>query len=407
MDTPQRSREAAHDSLRWVISAGLPAPVGSWWPPDSTIQALPSDALYDGGPGVLLAMAQAALDGVEQPAQGAVERLAALCRTPGRSQPGLYTGLAGQATALTVWGQVTGDATALEAASAGLHRLTEAWGEESGWIPVDDIIMGDAGVVAALLAYGDDEVKGWLPPALAQLAAAGQDAEGGKDWPIQGMCMPGFSHGTAGVGYVLARAVEVTGDNAVLAAAVSAGERMVALGDRGDGTWLAPHSVPQQEWAAPHSFGWCHGPTGSLRLFAVLHRLRPEAGWNQWVVAARRAVRESGLPERKEPGFWDNHGQCCGTAGVGEMALDAYSDTQDPDWLAWAVELAENLLGHAIVDEQGTRWSNTEHTATSPVLTPAVGWSQGAAGIASFLLRLARTCEQGSSAPTVRLPDAL
>jgi hypothetical protein len=61
-------------------------------------------------------------------------------------------------------------------------------------------------------------------------------------------------------------------------------------------------------------------------------------------------------------------------AGVGEMALDAYQETADVQWLEWADELNLDVLARAISDDRGTRWSNTEYTASPPELPPACGW---------------------------------
>lgn len=40
-----------------------------------------------------------------------------------------------------------------------------------------------------------------------------------------------------------------------------------------------------------------------------------------------------------------------------------------------------------------------------PLLPPGTSWMQGAAGIAAFLLRMARVAEHGRSAPVVDRPD--
>jgi hypothetical protein len=87
------------------------------------------------------------------------------------------------------------------------------------------------------------------------------------------------------------------------------------------------------------------------------------------------------------------------------MALDRYQETGDPQWLAWARTLAADVLGRCIAGQDGVRWSNTEHKASPPELEPAVGWMQGAAGIAGWLLRLARLQQDGPAAARVWWPD--
>lgn len=407
-------QEAGFDGLRWLAANGLHAPVGWWWPETASVESLPNDRLYDGTAGILVAFAHGRLDGFRETdpaAEGAADRLAALCAVPPAPEAGLYVGSTGRASALRIWADATG--SDLAAPTALAWRLAcDSWQPEQGWDGVTDIIGGDAGALLSLLAYAGPEHHETLQRIASRLAGLGIPADGGLDWQMMASypaVMPGFSHGTAGVGYALGRAVEVLGHDELVPTVIAAGRRMVQLGDRGDGTWLAPTSIPpsSRPHAPTHSYGWCHGPTGSLRLFAELRRLQPDEDWGHWLGAARRAVRESGLPERTQPGFWDNQGQCCGTAGVGEMALDAFVDTGDEQWLIWATKLGEDLLARANSDEHGRYWTNTEHQADPPELPAAPGWSQGVAGIAAFLLRLSRTHRDGPSARTLRLPDAL
>jgi len=106
------------------------------------------------------------------------------------------------------------------------------------------------------------------------------------------------------------------------------------------------------------------------------------------------------VPERRYPGFWDNVAQCCGTAGVLELALDRYQASTDPDWLSWAGVLADDLLAHAVpvngADDAALTWSNVEHRRPDPVLPPEPGWMQGTAGVAAALLRTARLVRRRS-----------
>ena len=63
------------------------------------------------------------------------------------------------------------------------------------------------------------------------------------------------------------------------------------------------------------------------------------------------------------------------------------------------------MLSRAIEDRDGVRWSHTEHRASPPELGPVVGWMQGAAGIAGFLLRLDHLHREGPQAPRLPWPD--
>ena len=122
------------------------------------------------------------------------------------------------------------------------------------------------------------------------------------------------------------------------------------------------------------------------------------------------AVLNSGVPARLRPGFWDNDGRCCGTAGVGDILLDAAQDRGDPAragvLLQAARTMADALTERASRDQAGARWRFTEHRQDPPLLPPGTSWMQGAAGIAAFLLRMARVMDSGlTAAPVVDRPD--
>jgi len=412
---------AAREALRWVADAAVPADGGVTWPRTRAPGAPCSDDLYEGTAGVLAGLAEARLTGItdfDDLARAAAGRLRHLVATgpawtggarPGRiNVPGLYDGLAGYAAALSMWASVSGDTGAAQAAK---HAVSALAGMASGERPVSafrDVISGEAGILLAVLAIGDGGAAPAAGAVAGRLAAAAIWADGEPDWYATDdihYFLPNFSHGAAGIGYALARASAELGRPDLLAIAAQAGHRLVRLGTRPDGTIAVPHSIPQLEMALPVSYGWCHGPTGTLRLFQVLDQLRPEHGWGGKAEACRQAVRASGLPARLFPGFWDNLGQCCGSAGVGEMALDRYQETGDPQWLAWAGTLAADILARSVGDDAGTRWSHTEHRADPPQLEPSVGWMQGAAGIAGFLLRLTRVRADGARAARLSWPD--
>ncbi len=53
----------------------------------------------------------------------------------------------------------------------------------------------------------------------------------------------------------------------------------------------------------------------------------------------------------------------------------------------------------------GCPWRFLEHRQDPPLLAPGTSWMQGAAGIAAFLLRLARVLEHGLDTPVIDRPD--
>ena len=91
------------------------------------------------------------------------------------------------------------------------------------------------------------------------------------------------------------------------------------------------------------------------------------------------------------------------------MLLDAAQDNagqaQANALLQAACTMAGALAERAIRDQAGARWRFTEHRQDPPLLPPGTSWMQGAAGIAAFLLRLARVLEDGLGAPVIDRPD--
>ncbi|MDR2987067.1 MAG: hypothetical protein LBV34_19740, partial [Nocardiopsaceae bacterium] len=320
----------------------------------------------------------------------------------------LYTGLGGVAAALHMWAQVSGDDEVELEARALARTMAARAAAEGGQLAWNELISGLAGIMLVLVTLGDQSVRKDASDLADQLLARAQWIDGLPDWfPRHDLRAfhPNFSHGLAGIGFAFAVAGRALGRADLIDVATFAARRLVQLGTQPDGTLLVQHSIPLSSPQAPVSYGWCHGPTGTLRLFTELDQIQPEAGWRQYAQAGRQAVRSSGLPARLYPGFWDNLGQCCGTAGVGEMALDSYQQTGDKDWLAWAETLAVDVLNRSINDESGVRWGHTEHQQDPPELEPGVGFMQGTAGIASWLLRLSRVQRDGPDAATLWWPD--
>ncbi len=419
--------EAAAEALRWVSGQAVPAAGGVSWPARGDDEREFDDELHSGTSGLLVTFAEARLSGIgdfDQLAQAAAGRLrtastaslsevAARARGAGQGplgevgELGLYFGLAGHAAALQIWAAVSGDSESAGDARGLAVDIAGMVTEDRPLCEFRDVLTGEAGVLLALHSVAGAEARPAISLLADRLAAQATWTDGEPDWRAAEyipFTMPNFSHGAAGIGYALATAAAALQRQDLLDLAVAAARRLVRLGTRPDGTIAVPHSIPLRNPEAAVSYGWCHGPVGTLRFFQLLEQLQPGDGWAGHAEACRQAVRRSGLPERRYPGFWDNLGQCCGTASVGEMALDRYQETGDPAWLDWAAELAADVLDRSIIDDDGVRWSHTEHKVSPPELPPSPGWMQGAAGIAGWLLRLTRV-QQDAAARRITWPD--
>jgi hypothetical protein len=149
------------------------------------------------------------------------------------------------------------------------------------------------------------------------------------------------------------------------------------------------------------SYGWCHGPAGDAQVFRLLRDITAEPVWSALADRCRRTIIGSGLPQRLRPGFWDNNGRCCGTAGVLALACDRIAEQRDPH--DFARVLVADLTARATRDSAGARWSNTEHRTTPSDLEPHTGWAMGNAGIVRELLRFTRLT-RGEGPPDYAYP---
>ena len=170
--------------------------------------------------------------------------------------------------------------------------------------------------------------------------------------------LPNFAHGAAGIGFFLARLAQVTGEQRFLAASLAATEWIMTTVRTDDDTCAAFHHDPGG--TELFTLGWCHGPPGLGWLFRQLELTTGSTHWRTWLRRAARADLTSGIPARREPGFWDNVARCCGSAGVAEFFLDLHDLEGQPGDLAFAVTLVDDILDRARVDDVGMRWSNYE-----------------------------------------------
>ena len=187
--------------------------------------------------------------------------------------------------------------------------------------------------------------------------------------------------------------------------ALTAAADVVGRNEAGPSGFLVPHSDPAHhpELIERYSYGWCNGPAGDAQVFRLLARITGDLVWTILGDRCWRTIVESGLPKRQWPGFWDNNGRCCGTAGVLALACDRVVERGDD--FDFADVLVNDLMAHATLDDSGVRWSNHEHRATQSDLEPRTGWAMGNAGIIRELLRYVRLCEGQVSEYAVPWPD--
>ncbi len=427
MLTGDAYRELGEAAWSWVLSQ-VRADEGPWLPP-SVSQDGPDlepaedrDSLYAGIAGLAPVLAEIAqhraLSDAEQAlAAGVVDRLCAQASV--RTESSLYDGLAGDATALKL--------LASGSESIALQRLADlvtpaGWNTTLGFdpgsdAPLTDLVMGAAGVVLTAIWAGGEHAEAIAAAGGDFLMRAADVTEAGLDWgmvpgwPSRG---PNYSHGTAGIATALAIAGTALKRPDYVQTAIRGAQHLLAVGSLADGGFIVPHTIPPSTRdVEPVTYSWCHGPAGTSHLFAALSHAGVAEVAGLEVTALRQrcltSILASGVPQRLRPGFWDNDGRCCGTAGVGDVLLDAAQDCADPVRTAILVGAARTmgdaLAERAIRDQSGARWRFLEHRQDPPLLPPGTSWMQGAAGIAAFLFRLARVIQDEPGATVVDRPD--
>lgn len=285
---------------------------------------------------------------------------------------------------------------------------------------INDATLGTGSVLLGALWGLRHDVPGsaeLADHAVRVLLAEREEVPTGLSWPfvperfviVPRGEMPNWSHGLAGVAGTLAAAGIQLGRPDLVETARLGAEHLVTLADRSDGGMRVPHVIPDQEDMDTFTYSWCHGPTGTSLLFAALDRAGASAVAGgtpyDWERACLHSLAVSGIPERLTPGFWDNDGRCCGTAGAGDAVLSAWQRYGEAGDLAFAVRLGDALVDRAIDDGDHSYWRFVEHRNDDPLLPPCPGWMQGAAGIAAYLFRLARSLEQGREAEAVARMD--
>ncbi|MDT5027300.1 MAG: hypothetical protein QOE61_3726 [Micromonosporaceae bacterium] len=377
----------------WIGSVAVEVDGGLGWLEGGVL----FDDLYSGTAGVLLGCAEAAATGLDtaQVSAGARGRLLYLVHhgpsVATMPDDALFSGWAGVAVALRAWSRVVGDATAAAAAAQVTSQIAERILQASDDLSrYTDVISGDAGILLALIADDSDTAVRAAHVLADRLVEMAEPGPTGLHWRMVAgweYLMPGFSHGTSGVAYALGAAGRILHRRDLVDVATRGADALLAVGHHPDG-WAAPLAIPPRPRGPAMNYGWCHGPTGTVRLFLVLNEIDPQPRWQHAIDACLQALKESQLPVRLYPGYWDNLARCCGTAGVGQLLLDRYQATGDTALLDWVDTLAADVVDRALTTPYGVTWSNTEHTRTPPELPPEPGFMQGAAGIAGWLARL-------------------
>jgi hypothetical protein len=364
--------------------------------PEATSSGDPS--LYHGQAGILLALREAQ-EHFDDPSIGAVveggaEALVATIDDVAGSS--LYFGLTGIALTLHAVGQ--------DDAARDALRIVRSRCSAGRWSEMFELFAGNAGIGLGALKVGDLDLA---VDAVTPYRGAATPTADGVNWAVRPTPPRShhLAHGTLGIVYALASVGHAAGRQDLVDLALAGAADVVGRNERPPDGFLVPHSDPphRPDIIERYSFGWCNGPAGDAQVFRLLAQVTEDARWRQLADQCWHTITASGLPRRIRPGFWDNNGRCCGTAGVLALAIDRV--VENGDSFDFADRLVEDLIARATVDRAGARWSNHEHRAAQPELEPRPGWAMGNAGIVRELLRYVRVRSGRSDAYAFTWPD--
>ncbi|MEV5808041.1 lanthionine synthetase LanC family protein [Streptomyces parvulus] len=419
--TVDEVEELAAEALRWLIGTAREAPDGGLAWPDRPSDDDSEPMLYFGTAGTVPVLLEAwrhfGDDAYADTALRAARSLAH--RVEDIEDDSLYFGRTGLALVLRTVQEQLGDAASGAAADRGLALVRSRF-DGTRWGALFELMGGNAGIGLGALLAGDEDLA---VLAMEPYLRTAEPTPDGVQWahrPDTEARLHHVSHGSLGIALALARVGADTGRADLTELALAGAADFVARaepetdgGGETDGTrpargLLVRHSTPQYlpDLIEPFSYGWCHGPAGDAQAFRQLRDVTADPAWSALADRCWHTVTHSGLPRRLRPGFWDNNGRCCGTAGVLALACDRVAEGLDP----YAPEgfahlLATDLAARATRDADGARWSNVEHRATPSALEPRVGWAMGNAGIVRELLRFVRLTRGGDPRYAFTWPD--
>lgn len=370
-------------------------------------EAEPNPTLYSGAAGIVPALLEGQRHfGDDRYGDAAVREARSIAAAvEDWSDSSLYSGLIGMAFALHAVDKQLGDAASAAAATKALD-LVRARFDGTRWSGMFELLAGNAGIALGALAAGDLDLA--LLAVTPYLHTA-DPTPGGVNWKVRPSEARSHhvAHGTLGIAYALAAVGRAANRPDMIELAVAGAADVISRNEAGPNGFTVPHSDPphRPDLIERYSLGWCNGPTGDAQTFRLLNSALDDPAWSALADRCWHTVTHSGLPQRLRPGFWDNNGRCCGTAGVLALACDRLVESGDDP--AFAETLVDDLVARATVNADGARWSNYEHRQTPSELEPETGWAMGNAGIVRELLRYARIRTHRDAGYAVDMPDHL
>ncbi len=328
----------------------------------------------------------------------------------GARRASLYTGIAGIGVALELLSEHRpGFSADVDKVVALLDDWSTAepagvrWSDE-----FNDLLYGDAGTIL-FLAWrghrdGDERAARLAVSASHFLLAQADKADRGRYWRFRRskpFNLPGFSHGTAGIAYVLGTVGSLANEAAFTDAAADGFAYIDSISQISGDRLAIPYGWPAENWDGLFEFGWAHGLVGSNAFFMRLQQVgikRKEAArYNALIV---NTLSNIGLPGDPEEPFAEPSTPLdwrFGRAGVLSLLSDHGEEieTRDAIWRELA-DKADRENGSAHWEVDAPEFMGGGRSAFTGIF-------HGTAGIGLALLRLHAALEE--QPPYVTMPD--
>ena len=328
----------------------------------------------------------------------------------GSRRASLYSGVAGIGVALTL---LADHRPEFSADVAQVIMLLDKWSvvENSGvrWSDeFNDLLYGDAGTILFLawrMHLDNDLRAGQLAEAAARfLVAQAEDGDRGRYWLFRRsktFNLPGFSHGTAGVSYVLGSVGSISADPVFNNAAAEGFAYIESIAEVSAGQIRIPYGWPEEDWRGLYEFGWAHGLVGSNAFFTRMQQVgintRDAARYGGLIVHTLSTIGLPGTPSEPFAEPATPLDLRFGRASVMSLLSDYGEgiETRDAIW--------HELVNSAIRERGMAHWEVDAPEFMGGGRAAFNGIFHGTAGIGHALLRLHAALVD--CAPYVAMPD--
>ncbi len=411
--------QLAVEAGEWLAAQAQAQASGAAWPGDA-LRA--ENVTYDLGSGtagvVVYFLSLYAASGDErylELAEDGGAYLASLLDDPnafgeGSRRASLYTGVAGIGVAFELLAE---HRPAFSAKADKVVGLLDDWSVPTAggvrWSDeFNDLLYGDAGTTLFLAwrahRNGDKRALALAASASHYLLSQAEESDQGHYWRFRRskpFNLPGFSHGTAGIAYVLGTVGSLTDDRVLTDAAADGFAYVDSIAQVSGNRIRIPYGWPAEHWDGLYEFGWAHGLVGSAALFTRLQQLgiktKDAARYNALVVNTLSNIGLPAIPdepfaEPSTPLDWR-----FGRAGVLSLLSD-YGEgeaTRDAIW--------RELMDRASRDDGKAHWEVDAPEFMGGGRAAFTGVFHGTAGIGLALLRLHAALTEHP--PYVTTPD--